>query len=108
MVHSQFLEIFWASVKETIAATMKSGYILDLAGDRYDHGSRRNHDHRVHLKERSCPYPATRERGRYDDGSDHSLSSLSSAREHMLPEAGAAHHFDVDMRLSSARLMLLS
>ena len=35
---------------------------LDLAGDRYVHGSRRNHDHRAHLKERSCPYPPTKEK----------------------------------------------
>ena len=41
--------------------------------------------HRVHLKERSCPYPPTKEKGRYDDGRDHSLSSLSSARELVLP-----------------------
>ena len=58
---------------------------LDFVGDRYAHGSRKNHDRRVHLKQKSCSYPPTKERGRYDDGSDHSLSSLSSAREHMLP-----------------------
>ena len=35
---------------------------LDLPGDRYAHGSRRNRDHHVHLKERSCPYPPTKEK----------------------------------------------
>ena len=39
---------------------------------------------RIHLKEKSRPYPPTEERGRYDDERDHSLS-LSSAREYMLP-----------------------
>ena len=62
---------------------------LEFVGDRYAHGSRMNHDNRhdnrVLLMERSCPYPRTKEKGRYDDGSDHSLSSLSSARELMLP-----------------------
>ena len=43
------------------------------------------HDNRVLLMERSCSYPPTKEKGRYDDGSDHSLSSLSSERELMLP-----------------------
>ena len=61
----------------------------EFVGDRYAHGSRMNHDNRhdnrVLLMERSCPYPPTKEKGRYDDGSDHSLSSLSSARELMLP-----------------------
>ena len=56
------------------------------------HESRGNHEQCVLLKEISCPYPPTNERGRYDDGSDHSISSLSSAREHMLPQAGAACH----------------
>ena len=48
---------------------------LDFVGDRYAHGSRKNHDHRVHLKDKSWPCPPTKERGRYDDGSDYSLSS---------------------------------
>ena len=34
---------------------------LDLAGDWYAHGSRRNHDHRVHFKERSWRYPLSKE-----------------------------------------------
>ena len=59
---------------------------LEFVGDQYAHGSRMNHDnhndYRVLLTERSCPYQG---KGRYDDGSDHSLSSLSSARELMLP-----------------------
>ena len=67
--HSQFLEKSCVSDKETRASNI----------------SRKNHDHRVHFKEKSRPYAPTKERGRYDDGSDHSLSSLSSAREHMLP-----------------------
>ena len=47
--------------------------------------SRGNHDQRVFFKERSCPYPPTKVQGRYDDGSDHSYSSLSSVRELVLP-----------------------
>ena len=62
---------------------------LEFVGGRYAHGSRINHDsrhdNRVFLMERSCLHPRTKEKGRYDDGSDHSLSSLSSARELMLP-----------------------
>ena len=80
MGHSPFIEKFWASVKETRAAIMKSGYTWTfLVTDA--HGSRRNHDHRVLLKERSCPYPPNTEKSKYDGGSDHSLSSLSSTRD---------------------------
>ena len=64
----------------------------DFVDDRYAHGSRKSHDRHIFLKEKSRPYSPTKERGRYDDGSDHSLSSLSSAREYMLPQAGAAYH----------------
>ena len=60
----------------------------------------------LHLKEKSFPCPSTKERI-YDDGSDHSLS-FSWAREFMLPEAGAAYHCDVDLRLSSARIKIMS
>ena len=45
---------------------------VDLAGDRYAHGSRRNHDHRVHLKERSCPFPPTKEKGMMTEVTTHS------------------------------------
>ena len=58
---------------------------LDLSGDRYAHGSRRNHDRRVLFKDRSGPYPPKKEKGKNDGGSDHSLSSLSSTRDLMLP-----------------------
>ena len=54
---------------------------LDLVSNRYAHESRGNHDQRVLLKEWSCLHPPTKEKGRYDDESDHSLSSLSSVRE---------------------------
>ena len=58
---------------------------LDLVSNRHAHEPRGNHEQRVLLKERSCPYPPNKEKGRYDDESDHSLSSLPSVRELMLP-----------------------
>ena len=58
---------------------------LDLVGNQYTHESRGKHEQRVLLKERSCPYPPNKEKGRYNDESDRSLSSLSSVRELMLP-----------------------
>ena len=48
---------------------------LDLVSNRYGHESRGNREQRVLLKERSCPFPHNKKRGRYDDGSDHSLFS---------------------------------
>ena len=66
-------------------ARRDEGYRARLVGDRYAHGPRKNHDLRVHFREESRPYPPTKERGTYNDGSDHSLSSLSSAGEYMLP-----------------------
>ena len=57
----------------------------DLVGNQYAHEPRGNHEQRVLLKERCCPYPPNKENGRYDDESDRSLSSLSSSRELMLP-----------------------
>ena len=58
---------------------------LDLVSNCHAHVSRGNHEQPVLLKERSCPYPPAKEKVRYDDESDHSLSSLSSVRELMLP-----------------------
>ena len=45
------------------------------------------HEQRVLLQEKSCPYLPNKGKGRYDDESDRSLSSLSSVRERMLPYA---------------------
>ena len=55
---------------------------LDLVGNQHAHESRGK-------QERSCPYPPNKEKGRYDDEGDRSLSSLSSAREPMLPYSSA-------------------
>ena len=60
---------------------------LDVVDNQHAHASRGKHEQRVLLKERSCPYPPNKEKGRYDDESDRSLSSLSSVRELMLPQA---------------------
>ena len=65
---------------------------LDLVGNQSAHEPRGNHEQRVLLKERSCPYPPNKEKGRYDDESDRSLSSLSSVRELMLPQAACTTH----------------
>ena len=62
---------------------------LDLVGNQYAHESRGKHEQRLLLKGRSSPYPPNKEKGRYDDESDRSLSSLSSVRELMLKEAKA-------------------
>ena len=56
--HSQSSEKSFVSVKET----------------RADH----HHEVRLHLDFVGDRYPPSKERGRHDDGSDHSLSSLSS------------------------------
>ena len=76
---SQFHARPSASVPKINVAT------LDLVGNQYAHGSRGKHEQRVLLKERSCPYPPNKEKGRYDDESDCSLSSMSSVRELMQP-----------------------
>ena len=46
---------------------------LDFVGDRYAHGSRKNHDHRIHLKEKSRPTHLPRkEEGRMTEVTIHS------------------------------------
>ena len=76
---SQFSARPSASVQKIKVAT------LDLVGNQYAHESRGKHEQRVLLKERSCPYPLNKEKGRYDGESDCSLSSMSSVRELMQP-----------------------
>ena len=61
------------------------GQHLDLVGNQCAHEPRGNHEHRVLLKERSCPYQPKKEKGRYDDESDRSFSFVSSVREPLLP-----------------------
>ena len=58
---------------------------LDFVENQYAHEPRGNHEQRVLLKEWSCPYPPDKQKGRYDDESDRSFSSLSSVRELVLP-----------------------
>ena len=80
------------SVKETRAATMKSGCIkISSATD-----TLMDHERTtiiVYISRKGLALSTYQGKGRYDDGSDHSLSSLSSARELVLPKAGAAFPF---------------
>ena len=80
---SQFLARPWASVQEIRLATTKYGCTWTLSATDMLMCHEENHEQRVLLKERSCPYPPNKEKGRYDDDSDHSLSSLSSVEGEM-------------------------
>ena len=77
----------WASVQEIKVAHHEVWLHLHLVGNQHAYASRGNQVQRVLLKERSCPYPPNKEKGRYDDESDRSLSSLSSVRGLVPPQA---------------------
>ena len=84
MRHSQFRVKFWASVKETRAATMKYGYTWTLLATDILTDHEETMISAYFSKKDPAPIHLTR-RGRYDGESDQSLSSLSSTRDPMLP-----------------------
>ena len=76
--------------RETLGLRPKDQSFLNLVGNQDAHEPRGNHEQRVLLKERSCPHPPNKERGRYDDKRDRSLSSLSSVVKSWTDEAKAS------------------